>query len=179
MVILFGLYWLILRHEKLFIFNRYYLIFSVLFSLIVPFISIPIDLGSKKVTNEIVTVLNHKLQPNPIEHGAGTDHQEKALTGITDTYFISQSVSNKSTPIDSKKILLIIYLSGLMLMLVRFFRNILLVNRMYRRSERIDHEGYKIALIDYPVNPFSFLRIIFLNKQDYIEEQDCSECSQT
>ncbi len=171
MVILFGLYWLILRKEKLFIFNRYYLIFSVLFSLTVPFISIPIDLGSKKVANEIVTVLNHKLQPNPIEHGVGTDHQEKALSGITDTYFISQSVSNKSTSIDSKKILLIIYLSGLMLMFVRFFRNILLVHRMYRRSERIDHEGYKIALLDYPVNPFSFLRIIFLNKQDYIENR--------
>ncbi len=171
MVILFGLYWLILRKEKLFIFNRYYLILSVLFSLTVPFISIPIDPASKKVVNEIVTVLNFKPELNSIEHGAGTVHQEKAVPGITDTYIISQPASDKFNPVDSKKIFLIVYLSGLMLMLLRFCRNILLVHQMFKRSERIDHEGYKIALLDYPVDPFSFLRIIFLNKQDYIENR--------
>jgi len=171
MVILFGLYWLILRKEKLFIFNRYYLIFSVLFSLTVPLISIPIDLGSKKVVNEIVTVLNHKPELNSIGHEAGTAHQEKESSDITDTYFINQPASDKSNPSDSKKILLIIYLSGLILMLVRFYRNILLVQQMFRRSERVYHEGYNIALLDSPVNPFSFLRIIFLNKQDYIENR--------
>ena len=72
---------------------------------------------------------------------------------------------------DSKRILLFIYLSGLMLMLVRFCRNILLVNQMFRRSEKIDHEWYKIALLDHPVNPFSFLRTVFLNKQDYLENR--------
>jgi hypothetical protein len=171
MVILFGLYWLILRKEKLFTFNRCYLIISVLFSLTLTFISIPIDLGSKKVVNEIVTVLNHKPELNSLEHWAGTANQEEAISGITDSNFISQPAANKSNPIDSKKILLIIYLSGLMLMLVRFYRNILLVHQMFRRSEKIDHEGYKIALLDYPINPFSFFRIIFLNKQDYIENR--------
>jgi len=171
LVILFGLYWLILRKEKLFIFNRFYLIFSVIFSLIVPFISIPMDLGYIKAASEIVTVLNPKPELNSIGYGSGTAYQEKAQSGMTDTYFISQPESNSSTPVDIKKILLIIYLSGLMLMSVRFYRNILLVHRMYRQSERVDHEGYKIALLDNPVNPFSFLRIIFLNKQDYIENR--------
>jgi len=169
MVILFGLYWLILRKEKLFIFNRYYLIFSVLISLGAPFISIPIDPGSRIAANEIVTILNFKPEVNSLGQGAGTAHQEKALPDITDTFIINQHASNKSTPVDSKKILLIIYFSGLVLMLLRFFKNILLVHRMYRLSERIDHEGYKIALLDSQVNPFSFLRIVFLNKQDYIE----------
>ena len=32
-------------------------------------------------------------------------------------------------------------------------------------------KGIRFALLDYPVDPFSFLRIIFLNKQDYIENR--------
>jgi hypothetical protein len=75
MLFLFGLYWLILRKEKLFIFNRYYLIFSVLFSLTVHFISINRSWLSK-IANEIVTVLNHKPQ-QILEHVAGTVIRKK------------------------------------------------------------------------------------------------------
>ena len=171
MVIMFGLYWLILRKEKLFIFNRYYLIFSVLFSLTVPFISIPVDIGFIKAASEIASVLNPRPDLNSIGQGPGTPSPEIALSDMSDTYFISQSELNNSTPVDNKKILLIIYLSGIMLMSVRFCRNILLVYRLYRQSERVDHEGYKIALLDNPINPFSFLRIIYLNKKDYIENR--------
>ncbi len=43
LIILFGLYWFLLRKEKLFVFNRFFLIVSVVFSLVVPFISIPVN----------------------------------------------------------------------------------------------------------------------------------------
>ena len=43
LIILFGLYWFLLRKEKLFEFNRFFLILSVVFSLLVPFISIPVN----------------------------------------------------------------------------------------------------------------------------------------
>ncbi len=42
---------------------------------------------------------------------------------------------------------------------------------MFRSSEKIDHEWYKIALFEHPVNPFSFLRTIFINRQDYLENR--------
>ena len=43
LIILFGLYWFLLRKEKLFEFNRFFLVLSVVFSLLVPFISIPVN----------------------------------------------------------------------------------------------------------------------------------------
>ncbi len=171
MVLLFGLYYMNLRKEKLFIFNRYYLIFSVLFSLTVPFISIPVNIGSQNAVSELMTVLNYKPELNPIEPGAGAVIPEEPFPGMADFYYLDQPELTGFPPFDLKKILLILYLSGLMLMLVRFCRNILLVRRMYRRSERNEHEGYKIALLDYPVNPFSFLSTVFLNRQDYLEKR--------
>ena len=42
LIFLFGLYWFLLRKEKLFVFNRYFLVLSVVFSLILPLISIPV-----------------------------------------------------------------------------------------------------------------------------------------
>ena len=44
LILLFGLYWFLLRKEKLFVFNRFFLIFSQYFSLVIPFISIPVNI---------------------------------------------------------------------------------------------------------------------------------------
>jgi len=44
LLILFGFYRFILRNEKLFVFNRIYLIMAVVISLVIPFLSIPVDL---------------------------------------------------------------------------------------------------------------------------------------
>ena len=56
-------------------------------------------------------------------------------------------------------------------MLIRFLRNITIVYTMFRRSEKIDHEWFKIALLENSVNPYSFFRTVFLNKQDYLENR--------
>ena len=45
LTILYGFYHLFLRNIKVFNFNRYYLLFSLLFALIVPFIIIPLTLN--------------------------------------------------------------------------------------------------------------------------------------
>lgn len=42
LIILYGFYHFILKQQKMFLFNRFYLITSLLFSLIVPFIDIPV-----------------------------------------------------------------------------------------------------------------------------------------
>jgi hypothetical protein len=48
LLLLFGLYWFLLRKEKLFVFNRFFLVASVVFSLVVPFISIPVNFQTWK-----------------------------------------------------------------------------------------------------------------------------------
>jgi bla regulator protein BlaR1 len=78
MAIFFGLYWLILRKEKMLVFIRFYLIFSILFSLAAPFISIPIKLDSDKVANELITALNFKPDLNFIMPGTAIIRKEQA-----------------------------------------------------------------------------------------------------
>ena len=170
LILLFGIYWLVLRKEKLLIFNRYYLIISTLFSLTIPFISIPVYPGSEKPANEIVSLISYKSRLNPIQ-GAGTANREQSLSGFHEAYPLNRQGPVKSGAFNSKEIYLLIYLSGMMLMLVRFCTNILLAKRLFKRSERIDHGWYEIALLDHPVNPNSFLRTIYLNRQDYLENR--------
>jgi hypothetical protein len=168
MVLLFGLYWLLLRKVKLFIFNRYYLIFSILFSLTVPFISFPIYIHNR-TTSDILTFFNNPPELNTEQNEVDISNEK---TVLSDSYVPpAQIEAVKNQTIDGERIFLFIYLSGFALMLIRFCRNILLVNKLLGRAEKIDHDWYKIALLNQPVNPFSFLRTVFINKQDYLENR--------
>ncbi len=171
MALFFGLYWLLLRKEKLFIFNRYYLIFSVLFSLAVPFVSIPFDFGYEKMSRDIATVFNNKPEVIHFQNETGQVHQIETMSAQSESNSPSQTALNIPPVPNIMKILLCIYLLGFVLMLIRFLRNISLVTRMLREAEKINQEWYRIALIDNTVNPFSFLRTIFINKQDYLENR--------
>lgn len=102
--LLFGLYWLILRKEKLLIFNRYYLIFSALFSLAVPFISIPVDFGPKKVAGQIVTALSNKPGLNSAENSKVTLHQAASLSRAAKNNPGIETVPVNSNPVDWKAI---------------------------------------------------------------------------
>jgi len=42
LILLYGFYHIFLRHQKILLFNRFYLIFSLVFSMIIPQIVIPI-----------------------------------------------------------------------------------------------------------------------------------------
>ena len=61
LIVMFGLYWFFLRQEKLFIFNRVFLIFSILFSLSVPFVSIPVNIQNNEPQGSILTTLNSAI----------------------------------------------------------------------------------------------------------------------
>lgn len=168
MVLLFGLYWLLLRKVKLFIFIRYYLIFSILFSLTVPFISFPIYIDNR-TTSDILTFFNNPPELNTEQKEVDISNEKTVLSGSYVPPTQIEAVKNQT--IDSERIFLFIYLSGFALMLIRFCRNILMVNELFGRAEKIDHEWYKIALLNQPVNPFSFQRTVFINKQDYLENK--------
>ncbi len=43
LLVLYGFFHFFLSHHKILLFNRYYLIFSLVFSIIVPFIVIPVN----------------------------------------------------------------------------------------------------------------------------------------
>lgn len=169
LLIMFGLYWLLLRKEKTFIFNRYYLIFSIIISLVNPLISIPINIGNDGVRGKIVSALNSNVTSldNKQDYTSTAEYQlypeaEPLKEGISSGFNIMQ-------------ILLILYASGVILLLFRFIRNIVFISRLKRLSEMNNYAGHRLALIDQPINPYCFFNTIFVNKQDYLDNKISKE----
>jgi hypothetical protein len=171
MILLYGLYRLVLGKEKLFRFNRFYLIFAVVFSLAIPFVAIPVEYGNSNPSGGILTALDNFTLPAAERSAETLPPQMLPASVTTQNDLTGNPVSFKPNPADIKAILLIIYFAGLVIMIIRFLRNILVVHRMARRSEKIDFNWYKIALIDNLAGPFSFLRTVFLDKKDYLSHR--------
>jgi len=168
MVLLYGLYRLILGKEKLFRFNRYYLIFAVIFSLTIPFVAIPVEYSSSDPSAGILTALDNLTLPVAEMSPEAVTPQVSPAPVTAQTVQENRPVAGRPGSVNKSEILLIIYLAGLMIMVARFFRNILVMHRLSRRSEKIDLNWYKIALLDNLASPFSFLRTVFLDKKDYL-----------
>ncbi|HLN55794.1 MAG TPA: M56 family metallopeptidase, partial [Bacteroidales bacterium] len=180
MILLFGLYWTLLRKEKLFVFNRYFLIISVLLSFAVPFITIPIYPVYREQAGEIISMVFgtpeksqapaviNKIQPPSV---INTSVQREPSSGTGGYAPPVMTVKNKAGAVGTGKVILAIYLAGFAVMLFRFCRNIYKVRRLLRIAEKIDNEWYRIALIEHDISPFSFLRTVYLNKGDYLGER--------
>jgi len=169
LLLLFGLYWFLLRKEKLFVFNRFFLIFSVVFSLIIPFISIPVNLPDNKAKDTLVTAINSTV---PVFS------QEQDLINYADYQSISTTEYEPNAfyeRINFPLLLLFLYLTGVILLLIRFLRNIFFITRQIKLSERIAYSGHRLVLTDNQVNPFCFLNTIFVSKQAYLKNEIAGE----
>jgi hypothetical protein len=168
LVMLYVFYRLILGKEKLFRFNRFYLIFAVAFSLTVPFISIPVHFGNPQGSSGILPVPDRFSRSAAYGSSEAVTNQAASLPSGSETLNINKPASEKPHSEGIPELVIIIYLTGLLVMAARFLRNILLVSRLYGRSEKINLDWYKIALLDNLSSPFSFLRTVFLDRNDYI-----------
>jgi len=143
--LLYLLYKVILEREKMFHFNRFYLLFCVMFSLAIPFIEVSID--------------------SPAIAAVGNFESFEVLTqGSIVTYAPVKS----SEGISFYSILLILYIAITLVLLFRFCRNLLSIRKSVRCSEKILKNGIEIILTKIAIEPYSFLNYIFVSKADYI-----------
>ena len=159
LIILFGLYWLLLKNEKLFIFNRYFLVFALIFSLVIPFIYIPVHVQESENFGKALIALDNNIQ-------YVTLNQSNISQG-NNSYTLSEPAGNSFISIPL--VLFLIYIIGLLLFLIRFLRNINKVIHTIKISEKIPLKGYRIILTDDNPGPHSFFKNIFLNREDYLE----------
>ena len=169
LLLMFGLYWFLLRKEKLFVFNRFFLIVSIIISLIIPFVAIPVNIQNKDLQNNIVTVLNSNIPEISNNRNVFPEITNSAYAEVDIT---AEKISSGITFFD---ILSILYFSVVILLLFRFFRNIFFITRKLAISEKRIYSGYKIALLDHQVNPFCFFNTIFINKLDYLDNKIAKE----
>ena len=160
LLFLFGLYWFLLRKEKFFVFNRFFLITSIVFSLVVPIvptIPLPVNFQISQKFEKIVSVFDHSNTPNALSQN--------------DIYVFSDQSNNtvNSSLIELSDILLIIYIVGVIIFLFRFLSNIYNILHQIKLSEKIKYPGYKLALSESQTSTHCFFNTIFINKQDYLK----------
>jgi TonB family protein len=156
LLLLFGLYWFLLRKEKLFVFNRFFLVASVVFSLLVPFISIPVNFQTTPKLENFIPAFNH-ITPEIIT----TDNVVQNAKNISHPYIL-----NETRFINITVLLFLLYFSGVLLFLIRFLRNLFLIVQRSKLSEKISYNSYQIILTDQ-TGLCCFFDYIFLNRDDY------------
>ena len=159
LLLMFGLYWFLLRQEKLFAFNRFFLLFAILFSLVIPFISIHVNLNNTEFQRNNSSVFNI-ISPvfNP----------EQNLENITSTQSSSAVLQSR---INISLIMIFLYFIGVTIFLFRFLKNIFFISRQIELSEKASFSGHRLALVDNQINPHCFFNTIFVNKDDYLNNK--------
>jgi beta-lactamase regulating signal transducer with metallopeptidase domain len=146
LALLYVVYILMLEREKMHQFNRFYLLFGLLFSLIIPFITFEIYVESR------IAVANTVVQPMPFSN---------AIIAEQTDYL----------PV----ILWSIYLIVTVGLLARFANNLIKIRRKINSNPSEKLQNATLILLNEKVLPHTFLNYIFINRNDYenrkIEEE--------
>jgi len=144
MLVLYGFYHLSLRQHKILIFNRIYLITSLLFSLIIPLIVIPVktDFSISTGINSISTATSQIIQSNEI-------------------------IAPSAPHFTFESIVVIVFLLISSVLLFRFALNIYSLFTKIRKGKKIVKQNTTHVLIDENIIPYSFFGYIFLNRQSF------------
>ena len=136
--VLLEVYYLFLEKEKIHAFNRFYLLFSLVFSIVIPFITI-------EVIQEIAqpTVKTGNIQ---ILQGSGVILEETNYLAIG---------------------LWTLYAVVTFALTIRFFSNINTILTKMKSNTAIDYKKAKLVLVPEKTVPHTFLNTIFINETEY------------
>ena len=145
MTVLLIAYHLFLKKEKIHRFNRFYLLFALLLSLVMPFVNIKII--SSTLAKPIAIVAPYKEMMVRQVQVAAT---EVSVNYIAITIWL-------------------IYGIVTLILLSKFVININHFIKKIRRNTKIQYDPAVIVLIPEPILPHTFLNYIFINKREYDE----------
>lgn len=151
LAVLFALYWLVLRKETYFQFNRLYLLGTLLVSCLLP--------------------LGHLNLFGPGTSSLSALPQMAKAISIPDLIIAEGSKNGVGTAKNWQIVVMAIYLTGASLLLARTILGIIRVNMLKRRGKMIKRDGYSLVHLSQEIAPFSFFRTIFLNNTG-LEDSD-------
>lgn len=157
--LLLAVYHLLLKGKTLYRFNRYYLLFSLAFSLSVPFVAI-------KTTVPVIDALKPVEENITILPADGLQHPANPATMPVNHATPVAPIVHESVnywPYVGWWIYSLVSLS----LLLRFCRNLYLVGRTIKTGERLVYNNAELVLSDKTNTPYTFLGSIFLNRDDY------------
>lgn len=192
-------YWVFLKKETFFKLNRFYLMASIIISLLVPLLNISISdpgessfitkyliLPIDQYENNISVNLDDKFVHR--RHGmmfpGDAEFAEGDMTPNVDKMGESKSNLAKITPVNSSEknnsdtkinwlnVIFLIYFIGAALFLIRFMTNLVWILTYVLRNRPQQISGLKVIKLEKNISPFSFLNRVFIsNKNDYPEAE--------
>lgn len=144
--VLTTFYWLVLHKEPLFRFNRIYLLASLLLAAFVPFLRILIPVSSMESPEQYSNVL-----------ATITIYAETARNNVVP--FIEQIPGFKW-----------VYLIGVIGLFIRLVVGVIRVGALSGKASVIGYGDYRIADLPGQFNPFSFFKVIFMNRSLYSDK---------
>ncbi len=154
--ILLLLYIVFQRRENAFSFNRFFLLSSILLSIILP--SIHFDAFHLLGNN----ISDYSILREPIIETA-IKHQNIETSSKIDT---PENIRQQNF-----NWYLIAYVLMVAILLARFIRNLYKILKSAKTNNFIKYKGYKVILLQQSLPPFSFLKYIFINQSD-MESKD-------
>ncbi|QEE49143.1 M56 family metallopeptidase [Flavobacterium alkalisoli] len=151
MTVLLLVYKLFLEREKMHRFNRFYLLFSLFFSLSIPFINIPIyvEVEVAQAPAQVIQKVTDTFTVTPV--------------AISPTEIITSEPKVDYLPYAIWGIYALVTL----ILTVRFALNIAQFYKRKRQNEKVPYNGATIILLEEDILPHTFLNNIFLNKKEY------------
>jgi hypothetical protein len=137
-------YKLLLENAKMHVFNRFYLLSSLIVSFIIPAITINVASSIHPFTDSILLDLP-----------------------IAEENTISQIVSPDNTINYASQISLIVYIFIATILLFRFLINLTKILSKTKSNQIIPFNNSKIVLLTETVAPHSFLNFLFIDSKDY------------
>ncbi|TXE11051.1 M56 family metallopeptidase [Algoriphagus aquimarinus] len=139
---------LLLQREAMHRFNRFFLLFSVVVSFLIPLLTI-------EVAQEIVaTPVEVNSEPVYFEAASQDYNQEQVFTAVPESQF------------NWEYLLIGIYGLIVLIFLYRFVRNIKILFNQIQRNIKINYRGQTLVLLKEDSLPFSFLKYIFVAEAD-------------
>ena len=155
MAVMFGIYWLFIRKETYFQFNRIYLLSTVALSCLIPLGNFNLNgLLNEASAVSIITSLGKAIS---IPEVTITEGSRKGF-----------SIYN-----NWPQLIIWIYMLGASFLLFRIIIGIVKIDRMKKTGKTIYHDNYSVVYITQHFAPYSYFRTIFINENliDHTEKR--------
>jgi beta-lactamase regulating signal transducer with metallopeptidase domain len=160
------LYRTMMRKETSFSVNRAILLSIVVFSTIIPLLTLPLvrQLPLNKEITSVFERTSSKPELFPVQQRI-----EISTTPLTEKSALAElkTIGNFSI----RELIQYTYLIGLSISLFFLFIGFVRIFSLSRNARWIKTEGYKVLIVDRDISAFSFSRYVILSKTDYEEHQ--------
>ncbi|WP_353078118.1 M56 family metallopeptidase [Flavobacterium sp.] len=152
LIVFLGFYYLILEREKIHKFNRFYLLISVLISLIIPF-----------VTFEFIEF----VETAPVIQYYEPINIEKAKVVLNQNPTIEKVITAQESIDYLPYVFWSIYVSISLIFLFRFSKNYFKLIVKSKINPSVKYKNASLILLEEKTLPHTFLNFIFVNSEDF------------